>query len=125
MSVFKKLGIIISTAGLVVAGFSAFLSVFGPGPIPGVILSIIALIGAFIGAILGARRTALVSLLTVSPVLVFMLSAAWLHLPDDPTLGYLNMAMVIVTSVVGVLLFRNYRASRSDTKNELSARKIL
>jgi hypothetical protein len=106
---FGKIGIVINTISFVIAGFAAFISL--AGLVPAIILSLVALMGTRVGANLGARRTALFSLLTVSSVFVFIL---WANLPlRDSNLTYISM--IIVMFIVSVILFRNYRVSRSTT----------
>ena len=106
---FKKFGIVIATVSLVGSWLSAFLSLFGPGLAPALILSSVSLAGTCVGAILGARRTALVSLLTISPLFVLEFYPF-----DDFTLMCVNVAMAIITLPTGYFLLQNYRVSVND-----------
>jgi len=93
-----------------VAVLTAVLSVAGPGLVPAILLSFLAIIGAAFCRGLGACRTAILALIIVSPTLGIGLFLKWF--PLDPTIAYLNMAMMVVILIVGVVLFRDYRASR-------------
>ena len=95
---------------LPIAVFAAVLSVAGPGIVPALRSSFFSAIGATVCGILGAHRIAILTLLIVSPTLGILPFLKWL--PLDPAIGDLNMVMVVVVLVVGVVLFRDYRASR-------------
>jgi len=114
--ILRKIGIVFAGISLIVAGFAAFMTVLGP--VPALFLSLIAFISACVGVILGARRTALFSLLVISSVVIF---TVWIdRLSTNSTLPYWNMVMIIVTLVVGIILFRNYCANKSNIAKSLS-----
>lgn len=125
--ILRKIGGIVFVAiSLIVAGFAAFMTLLGPAH--ALFLSPIAFISACVGAILGARRTALFSLLVISFVVIFTflveLLSTWPgRLSTNSTLPYWNMVMmvmIIVMLVVGTILFRNYRANKSNIAKSLS-----